>query len=135
MDYGSHLNKAERKERLAEFANGNIKVLSAPKCLDEGIDVAEADLGVILSASQTKRQMIQRMGRIIRPKRDGRPATFIILYFQNTSEDPDFGAYEGFLSEMNDHAEDVKEFPINSGELEILVWYLGGLSKQAYNTE
>lgn len=131
LDYGSHLNKAERKERLAEFANGNIKVLSAPKCLDEGIDVAEADLGVILSASQTKRQMIQRMGRIIRPKRDGRPATFIILYFQNTSEDPYFGAYEGFLSEMYDHAEDVKEFPINSGELEILVWYLGGLNKHA----
>ncbi|HPG32212.1 MAG TPA: DEAD/DEAH box helicase [Lentimicrobium sp.] len=135
FDYGSHLNKPERKERLVEFANGNIKVLSAPKCLDEGIDVAEADLGVILSASQTKRQMIQRMGRIIRPKKDGRPAAFIILYFRNTSEDPDFGAYEGFLSEMYDHAADVKEFPINSGELEILVWYLGGLSKQAYNTE
>ncbi|MBW6492427.1 MAG: DEAD/DEAH box helicase [Lentimicrobium sp.] len=130
LDYGSHLNKVERKERLAEFASGNIKILSAPKCLDEGIDVAEADLGVILSASQTKRQMIQRMGRIIRPKRDGRPATFIILYFRYTSEDPDFGAYEGFLSEMNDHAEDVTIFYNDSEMLEILEWYLKGLVVQ-----
>lgn len=128
--YGSHISKKQRKERLAEFASGAIKVLAAPKALDEGIDVAEADFGVILSASQTKRQMIQRMGRIIRPKTDGRPATFIILYFRYTSEDPDFGAYEGFLGEMNDHAEDVSRFNEESGAQEILEWYLKGLNNQ-----
>lgn len=128
LDYGCHLSKKERKARLAAFSSGNLKILSAPKALDEGVDVAEADLGIILSASQTKRQMIQRMGRVIRPKSDMRPANFIILYFRNTSEDHENGAYEGYLNEMNDHAEDVKIF-LNPDENEILEWYLKGLKR------
>jgi RNA polymerase primary sigma factor len=130
LSYGSHLKNPERTERMAEFATGNIKVLSAPRALDEGVDVPEADFGVILSASQTKRQMIQRMGRIIRPKKDSRPATFIIVYFKNTSEDPDFGAHEAFLNEMIDHANEVITFESNVSNLDILQWYLKGIKNQ-----
>ena len=44
--------------------------------LDEGIDVPDANLGVVMSASRTRRQMIQRMGRILRRKRPGVAAAF-----------------------------------------------------------
>ena len=56
-------------------------------------------LGIIVAASRTRRQMVQRMGRILRPKPDGGRASFVILYAENTSEDPRSGAHETFLEE------------------------------------
>jgi len=103
--FTSELKKDIRRSLLQEFREGDIQVLAAPKLLDEGIDIPNADLGIILSASHSKRQMIQRMGRIIRPKEDLRPATFIIVYASNTNEDPESGKHEDFLNEMNEHAE------------------------------
>ncbi|MHC1773822.1 MAG: DEAD/DEAH box helicase [Lentimicrobium sp.] len=130
LDFSSDLNKKERKERMLAFEKGDIKILCSPKVLDEGIDMPEADLGIILAASKTKRQMIQRMGRIIRPKKDNRPATFFIIYFKNTSEDPDFGAHEAFLDEMTDHAVELHNFGENPGNLDIFEWYIEGFSNQ-----
>ncbi len=122
-EFSSQLKKEVRKELLEQFRDGKIQALAAPRVLDEGIDVPEADLGIILSASHSKRQMIQRMGRIIRPKKDSKPATFIILYVRNTNEDPEYGIHEAFLNEMYDHAEDVFEFPKNIASKEIVAWY------------
>ena len=64
----------------------------------------EAELAIIASASQTKRQMIQRMGRVIRLKADGGIARIIILFAPGTPEDPDTGGYEAFLDEIVPHA-------------------------------
>lgn len=50
------------------FADGFLQVIVAPQVLDEGVDVPEADLVVILAASKTRRQMVQRMGRVLRVK-------------------------------------------------------------------
>ena len=121
--FSSSLNTNQRKELLRQFKSKEIKVLAAPKVLDEGIDVPDADLGVILSASHSKRQMIQRMGRIIRPKKDKRTATFVIIYARFTNEDPDNGTHEGFLNEMYDNAEDVQSFTQQT-ILNFQLWYL-----------
>ena len=48
----SELNKANRTQIFHRFAGGQLKVIVAPKLLDEGVDVPEADLGVIFAASQ-----------------------------------------------------------------------------------
>jgi RNA polymerase primary sigma factor len=90
----------ERRATLARFAAGDVKVLIAPQLLDEGIDVPDADLGIVLSASRTRRQMVQRMGRIIRPKPDGRRARFAIIFGDDTREDPAHGAHSAFLEEV-----------------------------------
>lgn len=97
----------ERRFLLKTFRDRKIKVLASPKVLDEGVDVPEADLGIILAASQSRRQMIQRMGRVIRPKNDRRIASFIILYAKNTNEDPNSGSHMTFINEMIDLAEQV----------------------------
>lgn len=41
--------------------------------------------------------MVQRLGRIIRRKDDGRAVDFVILYAPDTVEDPGSGVHEGFL--------------------------------------
>ena len=58
--------------------------------------------------------MIQRMGRVLRRKPDGRRARFVIVYVEGTIEDPARGAHEGFLDEVTGVADAVRRFPDGS---------------------
>lgn len=51
---------------LDVFQRGNIEVLIAMKCLDEGVDLPRATCGVFLSSTGNTRQYIQRRGRLLR---------------------------------------------------------------------
>jgi superfamily II DNA or RNA helicase len=106
----SGMSAGDRRAVLNGFAAGEIESLSAPRVLDEGIDVPEADIAVILGASATRRQMIQRMGRVLRKKSDGRRARFVVLFVEDTIEDPAHGAHESFLDEITDVADEVRRF-------------------------
>lgn len=90
------MGKEERSTLFESFKAGKLKAVVAPLVLDEGVDVPEADLAVILASTKTKRQMIQRMGRVLRKKEDGRLARFALLFVEGTSEDPGSGAHEDF---------------------------------------
>lgn len=113
-----------RREVLRRFANGDLHVISAPNVLDEGIDVPEADLAIILGASSSRRQMIQRMGRVLRKKADRRLAHFAVLYAETTIEDPAQGAHETFLEEVTDVAADVCSFDSSSESLAPVIDFL-----------
>jgi superfamily II DNA or RNA helicase len=56
----------ERDFIIRSLDDGDIDVLVAMNCLDEGIDVPSARLGVILASSGNPRQFIQRRGRLLR---------------------------------------------------------------------
>ncbi|WP_240959812.1 DEAD/DEAH box helicase [Rhodococcus sp. HNM0563] len=105
--FTSELSRLDRNRLLTAFRNGAVTTLVAPKVLDEGVDVPEADVGVILASSKTRRQMIQRMGRIIRPKLDGRAASFLVMYAKGSSEDPSTGAHGTFLEQLTGIASEV----------------------------
>jgi RNA polymerase primary sigma factor len=124
----SRLDQEDRRSVLARFARGELKAVIAPQVLDEGIDVPEADLAILAAASKTKRQMIQRMGRVLRRKADGRMARFAVLYVEGTSEDPASGAHEAFLEEITKVAEDIRSFGVadglNSGNEYLSEWEL-----------
>ena len=107
----SHLDGDDRRTVLTRFGAGTLRVVTAPQVLDEGIDVPAADLAVILAASRSRRQMIQRMGRVLRRKSDGRAARFVIIFVAGTVEDPALGAHEGFLDEITSVANAVQAFP------------------------
>jgi superfamily II DNA or RNA helicase len=55
-----------RQEKLKGFADGKIDVLLAMKCLDEGVDVPRAEIGIFASSTGNPRQFIQRRGRLLR---------------------------------------------------------------------
>gem|GEM_PF-1656169 len=84
----SDLDKDERAHALRAFKDGSVSSLAAPRILDEGVDVPEADLGIILAMNRSQRQFVQRLGRIIRLKKDGRRAQLVVVYAQRTVEDP-----------------------------------------------
>lgn len=117
----SDSSSVEREEKIMAFARGRLKVLCAPRILDEGIDVPEAEFALIVAASQTPRQMIQRMGRVIRLKQDGRPARIMVLYVRDTGEDPDRNGHFGFLNEVRGHAASEATFSADSPSA-LLAW-------------
>ena len=104
----SMLTPARRRDALRRFAEGDLVALVAPHVLDEGVDVPEADLAVVVAASRSRRQMVQRLGRVLRRKPDGRSARLVVLFVEGTVEDPRFGAHEGFLEEVAGVAESVE---------------------------
>jgi superfamily II DNA or RNA helicase len=57
---------AIRAETLDNFKSGTIKCIIAIKCLDEGLDVPCANVGVLMSSSGNPREFIQRRGRLLR---------------------------------------------------------------------
>jgi RNA polymerase primary sigma factor len=99
-DVTSSLHPNIRKQRLERFCRGELKALTAPRILDEGIDIPDADLAFVFCGTKTRRQMVQRMGRVLRRKPDGRLARFVVFYVKNTHEDPACGAHEEFLEEI-----------------------------------
>src|SRR4051812_17044965 len=93
--------RRQRTSILADLRTGRLDAVAAPRVLDEGIDVPDADLGIVMSASRTRRQMIQRMGRILRRKRPGGRARFLIMYAEDTLEDPAHRIdRDGFVEEI-----------------------------------
>lgn len=57
---------SERDYLLRNFSEGTYQALVAIRCLDEGIDIPQAKVGIILASTGNPRQYIQRRGRILR---------------------------------------------------------------------
>jgi superfamily II DNA or RNA helicase len=93
--------RRQRRDILDDLRVRKLDAVAAPRVLDEGIDVPDANLGIVMSASRTRRQMIQRMGRILRRKRPGIAARFVIMFAKDTLEDPaNRVERDGFLDEI-----------------------------------
>lgn len=60
--------KNERQDVLAGFRDGRYLAIVTSKVLDEGIDVPDAELGVIVSGTGSAREFIQRLGRLLRQR-------------------------------------------------------------------
>ncbi|MBW3658701.1 MAG: DEAD/DEAH box helicase [Actinobacteria bacterium] len=116
------LPDAQRRIRLAQFRNGNLRVVVAPRVLDEGVDVPAADVAVVLAAFRTRRQMIQRLGRVLRLKEDGRPARLVVAYAKDTREDPSAGAHEDFLTEVLPVASEVVTLDADAQRAALADW-------------
>jgi len=75
----------ERKEYLRMFKDGDVTALATSRVLDEGVDVPDASVGIILSGSGSTRQFRQRLGRLLRPS-EGKKATLYEIVASGTSE-------------------------------------------------
>ena len=78
---------AERREILERFREGTYGRIATSNVLDEGVDVPDASVAVVLSGSGSEREFVQRLGRILRPKDDGRRATLYEVVAEDTGEE------------------------------------------------
>jgi superfamily II DNA or RNA helicase len=79
--------KEERQDVLKGFREGRYNAVVTSKVLDEGVDVPDAELGIILSGTGSGREFIQRLGRLLRPKPDvNKKAKLIEIISADTRE-------------------------------------------------
>ncbi len=85
-----HTKLAERHALLEGFRNGDLPCLVTSKVLNEGVDVPEASVGIVISGSGSIREHVQRLGRILRPAADKQAVLYELI---------SFGTGEGSVSE------------------------------------
>ena len=78
--YHSQLGAPTRYLNLLLYVRGQVDVLVTCRALDEGLDVPEAEFGVISASTASVRQRIQRLGRVLRPHPDKDTATVVTMY-------------------------------------------------------
>lgn len=74
--FTSEESNTERRSILERFGTGELQVLVAIKCLDEGVDVPRTETAYILASSGNPRQYVQRRGRVLR-RAEGKPSAHI----------------------------------------------------------
>ncbi len=101
----SRLTRGEVRQALADFRRCRAGVLIAPRMLDEGIDVPDAEIGINVASAKTQLQLVQRMGRILR-KRSGKQPVFhhFVALPRAFVADEDSFAYLGDLAWISDVA-------------------------------
>lgn len=110
---------SEREDILKKFANGNYKVLVAMKCLDEGVDVPPARIGILMASSGNPREYIQRIGRLIRKYPNKKEAIIYDIIVK-----PSLERLPGKLREIEEkifqkelkRCEEISKIAINSSE-------------------
>lgn len=75
----------ERSAILAGFAAGTYSAIVTSKVLNEGVDVPDANVAVVLSGSGSVREHVQRLGRILR-QREGKRAVLYEIVTARTTE-------------------------------------------------
>jgi superfamily II DNA or RNA helicase len=75
----------ERSEILERFADGRYGAVATSKVLNEGVDVPDANVAVVISGSGSVREHVQRLGRVLRRK-DGKQAILYELVSAGTGE-------------------------------------------------
>lgn len=75
----------ERKDILRKLNAGEYRAVVTSKVLNEGVDVPEANVAIVLSGTGSVREHVQRLGRILR-QRQGKRATLYELITEDSVE-------------------------------------------------
>jgi superfamily II DNA or RNA helicase len=90
----------ERREVLTRFNAGTLPIVATSRVLNEGVNVPEANVAIILSGSGSVREHVQRLGRILRKSGDKQAILYEVIT-RGTAEEltsqrrRQHGAYDG----------------------------------------
>lgn len=83
--FHSGIDKDKRFKILNDFKHGDVKVLLTTKVLDEGYNLKDIDVGVIMAGESSDKQTVQRLGRILR--KSMKKSKLYQMYCVNTVEE------------------------------------------------
>jgi superfamily II DNA or RNA helicase len=96
------IGRPERRSALDHFAAGKLRALVSSQVLNEGIDVPDADVAVVVGGSGSEREHVQRIGRLLRPS-PGKRAVIYELVTRGTSEVEQAVRRRGILTRRTGH--------------------------------
>jgi len=79
------IGKDERARALQRFREGSLRALVSARVLNEGIDVPDAEIAIVLGGALSTREHVQRVGRVLRPS-PGKRAIIYELVTEGTRE-------------------------------------------------
>ncbi|PYO08382.1 MAG: hypothetical protein DMD75_18645 [Candidatus Rokuibacteriota bacterium] len=79
------IGRSERDNALERFHRGDLRTLVSARVLNEGLDVPDADVAVVVGGALGEREHVQRVGRLLRPG-EGKRAVVYELVTRNTIE-------------------------------------------------
>ena len=85
MPITHEIRAGERTRAIAGFRSGECPVLVSSQVLEEGFDVPDVDLAIVVGGTGSPRRHAQRVGRVLRP-RDGKRALIYELAVTDTTE-------------------------------------------------
>lgn len=92
---------AEREQLFQDFRTGKLTALVVSKVANFSVDLPEASVAIQISGAFGSRQEeAQRLGRLLRPKADGRSASFYTLVAKDTVEQDFAQNRQRFLAEQ-----------------------------------
>lgn len=77
----------EREEIIEQFREGNIQALVGLKCLDEGIDIKNARIAILMASSTNPREYVQRVGRVIRTAKNKKRSEIYDIIVTTSNDD------------------------------------------------
>lgn len=77
----------ERHDILQQFRDGTYRSIVASHVLNEGVDVPEASIAILLSGTGSTREYIQRLGRVLRKGQVGKRAILYEVIAEETTEE------------------------------------------------
>lgn len=84
--YHSGLKTKERIEMMDKFANDEFRIMVSVRALNEGIDIPNCKLGILVAGHSVKRDWIQQTGRILRKSGD-ESAIMYQIYIPGTQDE------------------------------------------------
>jgi superfamily II DNA or RNA helicase len=81
-----HTKVAERHAILAGLREGRFNVVVASRVLNEGVNVPEANVGIVFSGSGSVTEHVQRLGRLLR-RAEGKRAVLYEMVSAATGEE------------------------------------------------
>lgn len=82
----SGVSRDKREQAIIDFRNNKYNILLASKVLDEGVNLPKLDMAIIMAGDSTEKQTVQRVGRVLRKKKD-KISTLIQIYCRDTFEE------------------------------------------------
>ena len=76
----------ERREILLRFNSGSYPIVATSRVLNEGVNVPEANVAIVLSGSGSVREHVQRLGRVLRKSGDKEAVLYEVIT-RGTSEE------------------------------------------------
>lgn len=82
----ANVGRGERESILSDFRDRRVRAICSAQVLNEGIDVPEANVAVLVAGALGAREYVQRIGRILRPA-EGKRATAYELVTLDTLDE------------------------------------------------
>ena len=86
ISYHSGKTKKQREDILECFRDGGCRVLCTTKALNQGFNVPDVGIGIIVGLDSKSLPMIQRVGRLLRKSED-KVGRIYVLYVKNSQEE------------------------------------------------